>query len=167
MLGMKSEVCRWAMWKSTVMYGLSQHQEWAPISVTRVAVLTEIWLIRFSAAQEWLSVIWLTIRHRRGSELFANELTGSTSGASSLLHLLVFQETFSVQHGCKCEVCDTYFDLFYLSRKEHMTKENATPLGKMSVPLSSLGMTWKGCSRKHQLEISRCWQHVTTSPSMR
>lgn len=163
---MKREVCRWETCKSTVVCGLLQHQEWAPVSVTRVAVLTEIWLIWFSAAQGRLSEIWLT-RHRRESESFANELTGSSSGASSLLHLLVFQETFSVQRGCRCEVWDTNFDLFYLSRKEQMTKENATPLGKMSLPLSSSGKTWKGCSEKHQLEIRRCWQHVTTSPSMR
>lgn len=112
------------------------------------------------------SVMWLTIRHRRGTELFANELTGSSSGACSLLHLLMFQETFSGQCGCRCELWNIKFYLFYLSRKKRMT-ENPTPLEKMSLPPSLSGTTLKGCSQKHQLEISRCWQHVTASPSIR
>lgn len=128
MFSIKSEVCGTEMWKPTVMCRLSQQQEWAPLSVTREAVLTAIWLIGFSAAQEWLSVIWLTIRHGRASELFANELMGSSGGASSLLHLLVFPETFSVQRGCRCKVWDTSFYLVYLSRKEHVTKENVNSM---------------------------------------
>lgn len=99
---------------------------------------------------------------RRGSELFANELMGSSSGASLLLHLLVFQEKFSVQHGCRCEIWNINFSLFYLYRSENVTKENATTWGKM--PQSSLGISSKDWSQKHQQDTSWCWLHVTTSP---
>lgn len=60
-------------------------------------------LIQFTVAQEWLSVTWVTIGLRRGSELFANKLMGTSSGESSLLHLLVFQERLSVQCGYTME----------------------------------------------------------------
>lgn len=62
----------------------------------RAAVPAEMWLIQFTAAQEWPSATWVTIGLRRGSELFANKLMGSSSGESLLWHLLVFQERLSV-----------------------------------------------------------------------
>lgn len=102
---------------------------------------------------------------RRGSELFATELMGSSSGASLLLHLLVFQEKFSVQCGCRCEIWNINFSLFCLYRSENVTKENATTWWKMSLPQSSLGISSKDCSQKRQQETSWCWLHVTTSPS--
>lgn len=143
MLSMKREVWGWKMWKSTVLCGFLQRQEWVPISGERVAVLTEIWLIRFSAAQEWLSVIWLTIRHSLGSELFADELTGS-SKASSLLHPLVFPDTFSVQYGCRCEGWYTNFDLFYFSGNIWQRTKQSKSI-KENVPASEfIGNDLKG-----------------------
>lgn len=103
---MKSKACRRKLWKTTVMCIVTASRM-ATNLCWRVALLTEVLLVWFSEAQEWLSVIWLTVRHRRGSELFVNDLTGSSSRAPSLLGSdLCFNRLFgfSVSEGVKYRI---------------------------------------------------------------